>query len=669
MATATQVQLDDTPVLAIAAQEPSPDDTSPGFAQDEALHLARLTRQALHDLDLNLPDFSPSTAYTAVEILALPLDRHRVPDQLHDLPRRRSARAGLALLIAPLLYPVHEGSLTAIIRYDADRVRVRGWAALQRRYDLLLATKRNGRTVGGVGGGRQAPVWSTRITNQGPWDPVKTAVSLAGVRAVPMPVKVAQEAHLAPFLAHLRNQGTHQLTGREGGVALEGGRGEPYYRVQGAEFRKGVVYEDGRMDLCKMVVGPDHIWRLMGSLRNNTFVRHFLLGNNIIGPCGAQAIASFINEFPERMETWYLAGNCIDGPSFKLMVNAMVTSPVISNVWLKRNPLGPDAAEDVFRLVTQAENLRTLDLDQTELGDSGTADLFTRLAAYAAPEGRKLPLRNVYLNGNGISSAGAAAIASFLAAPHCAVSSVYLSCNPLGDGGAAALASALPAAPHLTRLFLQSAGVSTRGAVALCAAVEDGMRALDLGQAYATEDLGQAYNYIEDGAVPAIKEMLRGSKLEYFNLGHCPITHPGILDLDTTVLDSPSLLYYSSASILRRPSALPAFIPSRPDLPFPDANAPSVSQMESEKRVRAHLEANVRARFGADVDYTAFLHEEKRWLVSDRDVRKIDSVYRNRDAGMARRGLLTLVKGWEEGDDTLGRVRNAEGPVCVLRKG
>lgn len=51
--------------------------------------------------------------------------------------------------------------------------------------------------------------------------------------------------------------------------------------------------------------------------------------------------------------------------------------------------------------------------------------------------------------------------------------------------------------------------------------------------------------------------------------------------------------------------------------------------------------------------------EEKRWLVSDKVVRKIDSVYRNRDAGLARRRLLTLVKDWEQGDETLQRVMDA----------
>lgn len=36
------------------------------------------------------------------------------------------------------------------------------------------------------------------------------------------------------------------------------------------EFKRGVVYEDGRLDLCKMVVGPTHVEKLLDSLEDNT---------------------------------------------------------------------------------------------------------------------------------------------------------------------------------------------------------------------------------------------------------------------------------------------------------------------------------------------------------------------------------------------------------------
>jgi Ran GTPase-activating protein (RanGAP) involved in mRNA processing and transport len=675
MATATHVQLTSSPSLTIRIEGNNAQTTA--VDMNEAIRLAALCRTSLNILANDLSILDTSHPYTAGEILQLPLAQHRAPDELYSLPARKSSRHQLAQATAALLDPSHEGSLTAIIRYDADRVRLRGWAALQRKYDLLVATRRNGNTTMGMAGGSQpgvaAPVWSSRIIAQGRWDPSKRPISLAGVPAIPMPVKVAQEMELAPFLGHLGRGGTHELDAGSEGFELDGGRGEPYYGVKAAEFQKGVVYEDGRMDLCKMVVGPDHIWRLMDSLRSNTFVRHFLLGNNIIGPTGALAIASFITDLPDQMDTWYLAGNCIDGPSFKILVDALVKSPAVTNIWLKRNPLGPSAAHDVFRLITETENLRTLDLDQTELGDQGIAELFLKLAAYRGPEGTRLPLRHIYMSGCGISTKAVTAIGEFLQSPHCGITSCYMESNPLGNEGAQTLASALPKAPYLTRLLLQSVGVSTKGAIALCEALSGhpSLRALDLGQAYATEDLGQAYNYIEDGALPAIWRLLRETpRLEYFNLAHCPIEPRNLRELSVAVQRSPSLLYYQAISILPDPeNGGFTFTPSR-DQVLRDPGTRSVAQIQTDNAVRERLERNVRVKYGEDMTYTRFLAEERRWLTSDKlDVRKIDSVYRNRDAGLARRRLAKLVKNWNEDDDTLERVKNAVvGPTCSLRR-
>ncbi|GJJ72392.1 hypothetical protein EMPS_04749 [Entomortierella parvispora] len=637
---------------------------------DKAASIANLCRPALNTLALHLTELDASQTYSAEEILAFPLTEFRIPDELHDLPRRRSTRHELASAIAALLYPVHEGSLTAIIRYDAERVRLRAWVALQKKYDVLLAAQSKGHAItGDINTDRPyVPLWVTRIRAQGPWDPEKKPVSTSGVQAIPMPVQIAEEDELTPFFSHLESNGSHVLDEESTeGVELDGGKGEPHYGTKGAEFRKGVVYEDGRMDLCKMVVGPDHIWKLMESLRSNEFVRHFLLGNNIIGPSGAQAIAWFIRQQPDRMDTWYLAGNCIDGDSFQILVDAMVESPTITNVWMKRNPLGPEAAKDVFRLITETEKLRTLDLDQTELGDKGVTDLFNRMAEYIGPEDSKLPLRNLYLNGSGISFNGAAAIGKFLASSHCDLSSIYLSTNPLGDVGVKSLAQELPYVPNLTRLFLQSVGVSTQGAVALFKSLtgHTSIRALDVGQSYIAHDLGQAYNYIEDEAVPSILAFLQSApQLEYFNLGQCAITEPGLVEIANAVATSSSMLYYRAESVVAAPTNKAAPIGLSNYTQYQNAEALARASVKAENAVRVTLEANVRARYGQERSYPQFLADEKRWLVSDRDVRKIDSVYRNRDMGLARRKLMTLVKDWEEGDDTLDKVMNA----CPMRR-
>lgn len=210
------------------------------------------------------------------------------------------------------------------------------------------------------------------VSRQGPWDEANDPLPLSGAASLPMPVEQSDKESLAPFFAHLAADGTHEPTS----ASLNGNTGipgvEPYYNTELMEFEKGVIYADGRVDLCKMATGPRNIRDLMDSLKSNTLSKHFLLGNNIIGPTGAKAIARFIDEYPDRFETWYLAGNCIDTPGLMVLVDSMVKSSTITNVWLKRNPLGVDAVKDVFRLITETRNLRTLDLDQTELGDTGT---------------------------------------------------------------------------------------------------------------------------------------------------------------------------------------------------------------------------------------------------------------------------------------------------------
>ena len=399
-----------------------------------------------------------------------------------DAPRRRSANpeaATLAKDIAQLLYPTPEPSLSSLIKYEKDVVRLRHLVIQQRKRAIEDATERN-----------SSMNWDKRILKQGPWDPISDPVSLDGAPSLPMPVKIAQPESLAPFFAHISLNGTEKKSSSvhatKEGVEIE----EPYYNVKSLEFEKGVLYSDRRMDLCKMVLGPTNIGDLIESLRTNTFITHFLLGNNIIGPHGAQRIAEFVREFPNRMDTWYLAGNCIDTAGFKALVDEWVKSATVTNIWLKRNPLMPAAAEDLFRLITQTANLRTLDLDQTELGDAGVAELFNMLSQHV-PE-KPLALRHLYLNAVGIGHKGATAIATYLASPHCTLDALYATNNPLGNDGVSALAAGLKKNKSLTRLTLASTGLGDDGAIVLCKALENHptMAVLELSQHFSTPDLG-----------------------------------------------------------------------------------------------------------------------------------------------------------------------------------
>jgi hypothetical protein len=551
-----------------------------------------------------------------------------INEAILNAPRRGTARDTLAREIASIVYPnFPPDSPGPIIQYEKDIVKLRSLAEAQRKSVVAKATEYNERHN-----------WNKRILKQqGPWNESEDPLSLHGVPSLPMPVEVSDPESLAPFFAHLRNNGTHEQSHTTETVKMGVPGAEPYYNVEYIEFEKGVLYSDGRIDLCKMVTGPRNIGDLMESLKSNTASKHFLLGNNITGPTGADAMARFIEEFPRRIETWYLGANCFDAASFARLVESMVKSPVITNVWLKRNPLGPSSAKDIFRLITQCPSLRTLDLDQTELGDEGVAELFALLADH----NQALPLRHLYLNATGISKRACEQISRYLSLPSCALSSLFMSNNPIGTA-AAALAPGLASNQTLERLSLQSCGLSDEPTAVLVSAFRDhqSIKALDLGQSFATEDLGMRYNWLTNSA-PFVDLVKISSSLQYLNISYAPMSQESINLLLQAVATSPSML------LLGR-QARPLL---RGD---PTAVRAGQEGVRLTKVVRDQLQANVLKQYG--VDYEEFSAEHKRFLTSPPDVRLIDSVYRNRAAGQARRGLAKLDKVWADGDETLRMV-------------
>ena len=549
-------------------------------------------------------------------------------------PRRGTARDTLARETAARVYPDYPpDSLAPIIQYEKDIVRLRLLVDQQRKDAVAKAAEYN-----------EKRNWTKRILKQnGPWNEVTDPLPLTGAPAIPMPVEVSDPESLAPFFAHLRNNGTHQVLDTSADRTGESGA-EPYYNVEYIEFEKGVLYSDGRVDLCKMVTGPRNIGDLMESLKSNEHSKHFLLGNNIVGPIGVEAIASFIEDFPNRMETWYLAGNCIDATGFARLVDAMVKSSVITNIWLKRNPLGASSAKDVFRLITQSPCLRTLDLDQTELGDSGVAELFSLLANHNQP----LPLRHVYLNATGISARACEQISRYLARPSCTIVSLFMANNPIGSA-VSLLAPGLASCRTMSRLSLQSCGLSDGPVATLIPSlsVHSSIKALDFGQSFATEDLGMRYNWLTKAA-PFRDLILSSQSLRHLNVSQSLMPQDSVNDLLLAASSSPSLL---SLDRYARP-----LIRGEHDRASVRAGQEGARLT---KLVRERLHANVADLYG--VGYEEFEAEHKRFLMSPRDVRFIDSVYRNREAGLAKRGVTTLKKVWAEGDETLRMVVTGEG--------
>lgn len=385
----------------------------------------------------------------------------------------------------------------------------------------------------------------------------------------------------------------------------------------------------------------------MQALSTNTYITHFLFGNNIIGPSAAKAIASYVSQH-DQMETWYLAGNCINASAFHSLVDAWIDAHAVTNIWLKRNPLSPNAVDDIFHLITQTPNLRTLDLDQTSLSNTGVTRLFTKLAEHCQTQ--LIPLRHLYLNGVGASTSAATRIAAFLATPHCELTSLYLSHNPLGDAGVTALSTGLASNTSLKRLTLSSVGMASGGCTALLNASlkhdGTGLSTLIISPDFATEDLGSRYNWITDGVVPTLTKLVsKSTALRYLDIGHSQLSTAAVNEVHAAFLASPAqrILYLNLK-------------------PRPQSQKPAHSELR-DKREAGRLSKLVASRLASNVSevyegmsYQLWMGKEKRFVVSPRDVRKIGSVYRNRHAALARKGLKVLDKWWEEGNGTLGVV-------------
>ena len=77
--------------------------------------------------------------------------------------------------------------------------------------------------------------------------------------------------------------------------------------------------------------------------------------------------------------------------------------------------------------------------------------------------------------------------------------------------------------------------------------------------------------------------------------------------------------------------------------------------------VNERIKENIRRLYGG-IDAARFDAGERSWLISPKDVRLIDSAYRNRDKGLARRGQCILKKVWRDGMKTINGVMNADKP-------
>lgn len=341
-----------------------------------------------------------------------------------------------------------------------------------------------------------------------------------------MPVEIAPLEDLKPFFDFLSSNETPIITD---GCMI---------------FKRGALYQDGRMDLCKQVVGYRWIEMLMNSLVNNTHVEHFLLGNNIIGPNGGRAIGNFLlSDHKPKIKTWYLAGNDLDSEGIKYICDGLAYDKDCESLWLKRNPLKPEGIKHISQLLKINNKIKVLDLQNTAVFDEGLMYLVEGLK-----ENRTL--RHLRLDANGFTKNGIKYLVdyfNYLIDNNLeGINSLWINMNTIEDEGVNMLVPVLKKYKYLKRLDLGSCGLTEASMRSIVDAFtfHPNLLVFDLGLYKSTSDMGLIPNNIGDEGMKILSEMIsKNTTLKYFSIAMNGLTREGITMLYNAITNNSTLAY------------------------------------------------------------------------------------------------------------------------------
>ena len=409
-------------------------------------------------------------------------------------------------------------------------------------------------------------------------------LSEAVINPAAMPVTTAPQADLIPIFDHIS-------------------AGRP---VADASFPRGTTFADGRLDMCKQVVGPEWIGDLTFAVRQGgaqAGVSHFLLGNNVVGDAGAGDIARMVTD-PNgpHLETLYLAGNAFTAIGIRNLCDALVADKTVKSLWLKRNPLGPDGARYIGKMLAQNKTLEVLDLVNTGILDAGVEALFEGLALNRT-------LRTLYLDANGLGRRAAVAIARYFdtlkAKGDVGLTTLFVGINRMRCEGAGMIADALAGYPHLRGFDLGANRIEGDGldAILTMAGSIPDLDCLELGLYKSASDMGELPNWFGDDGAAKIAAYLRGAdKLSVIKLNDTHIGGDGLALLGDALEAKHNLYEMASAQFgLKAPGLI--------------------------TRIERYLDRNVRAAFGYGL--RTYRAGPLRDMRHGPNIPQIDSIYRN----------------------------------------
>ena len=378
------------------------------------------------------------------------------------------------------------------------------------------------------------------------------------------------------------------------------------------EYTRGVIFRDGRLDLCKQVLGTSHIAKVIDAMQGNTAVQHFLLGNNISGlPC-AEAVSRHIKGgLPPHIKTWYLAGNCLDSDSISVLAEAFIIDTHASSLWLKRNHVGAAGAQALGRMLMVNTTLKTLDLLNTGLLDAGVINLFSLLRDPQSVTG----LRNLYLDGNGLTAECAPSIAGYfddlVLQKKEGLFRIWLGMNRLGDEGATVILRSMKGYPYLQSVNLNSNRLTGACGKEIYETFKDheGILALDVGCYKASIDLGMEPNALHDeGATSLAKLITENKSIRVLHVFENEFTDEGLQEIATALQENTQVLCLGYGQ----------------------------TGVRYNKDVMGNITTSLKRNIALDAEAAGLAEKEKslkllfRRIIHGDDIGNIDSIYRNR---------------------------------------
>ena len=338
--------------------------------------------------------------------------------------------------------------------------------------------------------------------------------------------------------------------------------------AQPEEFPRGTVQPDGRLDLCKQGLGPAQAARIVAAAVDSPLVRHLLLGTNGLGADGARAVAGALRP-GHHVETLYLGCNRIDPDGVDAIAARLAQDDTVRALWLKRNPVGDDGVARLAAALATNRAIRTLDLVNVGMTGHGLRAL---AAAHATRPAR---LQRLYLGGNGFGPDVVPVLGTLI--HEAGVHEIYLAANHLGDAGAAALAE-LADGVALT-LGLGGNGLSPAGATALARHL-GAWTALDLARPPSERSLGARGNVVGDEGAYALADALGGARLQRLDLRRTEIGGRGARRLVAAVQGHPTLAYLGlNGGVPRRQRRKAAELLAGQPAPVPHADVRAIASV------------------------------------------------------------------------------------------